>query len=159
MLRSALLTFPKLGLLSIACCTLFAAQAYADVYKYKDEKGNVLYTDKPQYLPAERLSIKTDNTNIVDLDQRNEDEAAAQAQRDATRKDAKDSAADKKKSKQSVSEGKADSCNKAREDYRQRMAAQRVYEEGPKGERRYLTDKELEASRASAKQAMDALCN
>ena len=156
MLRSVSLISIQIAL--CACCALFAVNASADVYKYKDEKGNVLYTDKPQYLPAERLSIKTESSNIVDLDKK-DDDTADQADRDAARKQTQESAAEKKKANQSMAAGKAEACNKAREDYRQRMAAQRVYEEGAKGERRYLTDKELEASRASAKQAMDALCN
>jgi hypothetical protein len=147
------------ALVSFACGVLLAATAYADVYKYKDEKGNVLYTDKPQYLPAEKLSIKSDSTNIVDLDERREEENAAQANGDAARKEAKDSAADKKKAKESNAAGKAEACNQARKDYLTRMNAQRLYEEGPKGERRFLSEKELEASRTAAKQAMDALCN
>ena len=156
MSRSVLSRLVTIGL-SLSCA-LFAAAAVADVYKYKDEKGNVLYTDKPQFLPAERISVKTDNSNIVDLNEHDE-EQNSQAQRDAARKDAKESATEKKKAKESMAAGKAEACNKAREDYRARMSAQRLYEESPKGERRYLTDKELEASRASAKQAMDALCN
>jgi len=139
----------------MGCMLLAAGSVRADVYKYKDEKGHVLYTDKPQFLPAERLSIKSDNTNIVDLDQRNEEESATQTDRDAARRETTTNAADKKKAK----EGKAELCNKARESYMTRMNAQRLYEEGPKGEKRFLTEKELEASRASAKQAMDALCN
>src|SRR5712671_5911002 len=97
MLRSVRL---RVSIVGFVGCMFIAAVAHADVYKYKDEKGNVLYTDKPQYLPAERLSIKSDNKNIVDLDQRNEEENAVQADREATRKDSKDSSADRKKSKE-----------------------------------------------------------
>jgi hypothetical protein len=147
MLRSVLLSF--------AACVLLAGATYADVYKYTDEKGKVLYTDKPQFLPAEKLSIKSDSTNIVDLDERNDEETATQTTRDTARKETAENAADKKK----VKEGKAEACAQARKDYLARMNAQRLYEEGSKGERRYLTDKELESSRATAKQAMDALCN
>jgi hypothetical protein len=135
------------------------AAAHADVYKYKDDKGNVLYTDKPMFLPAERLSIKTESSNIVDLDKRNEEERTNQAEQDATRKQANESAADKKKAKQTDAAGKAEICNKARKDYADRMSAQRIYEEQPNGEKRFLTEKELASARSSAKQAMDALCN
>ncbi len=155
MLRSALLT---IGFSSLIC-SVFLTSANADVYKYTDEKGNVLYTDKPMFLPAERLNIKTESSNIVDINARNAEESAAQSDRDAVRKATKESAADKGKAKESNAEGKAEACNKARTDYLARMNAQRLYEEQPNGERRYLSAKELDATRATAKQAMDALCN
>jgi hypothetical protein len=40
-----------------------------------------------------------------------------------------------------------------------RMNAQRLFEEQKNGERRYLTDKELDAARSAAKQVMDTFCN
>jgi hypothetical protein len=154
MSRSVWLSVPKL--MFCICCALLAYGAQADVYKYKDEKGNVLYTDKPQFLPAERLSIKSENSNIVDLDKHDEDAAPPT---DTSSKQPKESAAERKKASQSMAAGKAEACNKAREDFRQRMSAQRLYEEDGKGNRRYLTEKELDASRSAAKQAMEALCN
>ena len=36
--------------------------------------------------------------------------------------------------------------------------AQRLYEQGSDGQRRYLTDAELAAARASAKASMDVMC-
>jgi hypothetical protein len=134
---------------------MLVAVAYADVYKYKDEKGNVLYTDKPMFLPAERISIKTETSNIVDLDESNSNAA----QPEAGNKSSSESAADKKKNKQAESAGKAEMCAKARKDYLDRMSAQRLYEDAGNGQKRFLTEKELTAARTSAKQAMDALCN
>jgi hypothetical protein len=40
-----------------------------------------------------------------------------------------------------------------------RMNAQRLYEEQANGERRYLSEKELDAARSTSKQLMDAMCN
>jgi hypothetical protein len=151
MFRSARFALLTSSVLSIACGVL-SATAHADVYKYKDEKGNVAYTDKPMFLPAERISIKTENSNIVDLDDRDES-AAPERKPDAP------TTSDKKKSTQSETAGKAELCNKARQDYLARMNAQRLYEDQPNGEKRYLSQKELEAARASAKQAMDTICN
>src|SRR4051794_12202384 len=96
MSRSVSLSLPKLIL--CAGCALLAYGAHADVYKYKDENGTVLYTDKPQFLPAERLSIKSENSNIVDLDKRDED-AAPPA--DTSAKQPKESATERKKANQS----------------------------------------------------------
>ncbi len=157
MFRSVRSAWLNLSAIGFACALLTAA--HADVYKYKDEKGNVLYTDKPMFLPAERMSIKTETaSNIVDLDERNQAEQAAQAERDATRKTTGASATDKKKGKEGDAAGKEETCNKARQDYLSRMNAQRMYEEQPNGEKRSLSEKELQSARAAAKQAMDALC-
>jgi hypothetical protein len=147
MLRSALLSS---ALSCLTCCALFTA-AHADVYKYKDDKGNVLYTDKPMFLPAERMSIKTTTSDVVNLDETKEE-----APRPATPANKPQQTAAEKKTN---AEGKAEACNKARQDYLARMSAQRLYEEQPNGEKRFLSEKELESARSSAKQAMDALCN
>lgn len=60
MLRTALLTT-----LTLAACGLAAQAVHADVYKYTDENGNVQYTDKPRTLPAERLDVRTQKTDLV----------------------------------------------------------------------------------------------
>jgi hypothetical protein len=38
------------------------------------------------------------------------------------------------------------------------MNSQRLFEQGPDGQRRYLSDAELTAARASAKASMDVMC-
>ena len=134
---------------------LLASAASADVYKYKDEKGNIQYTDRPLSLPAERLNIQLQRTDVVQLEDRTNEDANATAEREKARQQASKAKADKVAN----TEGKAEACNKARQDYLGRMNAQRLYEDQPDGKRRYLTDTELEASRVSAKTAMDALCN
>ena len=138
---------------------LLASAASADVYKYTDEKGNVQYTDRPAKLPAERLNIQSQRTDVVELDERTNDDASSVADRDKARQQADKAKTEKKKSAEANTEGKAEACNKARQDYLNRMNAQRLYEDLPNGERRYLTDAELDSSRSSAKTAMDALCN
>ena len=142
----------KLGFFSLICCL---TAAHADVYKYKDEKGNVLYTDKPMFLPAERISIKTENSNIVDLNKQEEQQPAQNTP--TAQRPANNSAASK--NREANSADKAEACKKARENYMARMNAQRLYEEQADGERRYLTDKELDSARATAKQMMDTLCS
>ena len=39
------------------------------------------------------------------------------------------------------------------------MNAIRVYEEGPDGQRRYLSSEEIDTTRANARKAMDEFCN
>jgi hypothetical protein len=53
---------------------------------------------------------------------------------------------------------KAERCTKARERYDSYMNSQRLYQAGDNGERRYLSDAELDAARNSAKVSMEELC-
>ncbi|WP_161829534.1 DUF4124 domain-containing protein [Steroidobacter agaridevorans] len=148
MLRSVLL-------LTLAAASLAAGAAHADVYKYKDEKGNIQYTDKPPSLPAERLNVQSQRTDIVAAQERSQ--AAIKANTSAPPA-AGNSPAEQKAAAAASAQDKADRCIKARERYDQYMNSQRLYEEGKDGERRYLTDAELDAARASAKASMDVLC-
>ena len=69
---------------ALTASVLLSVQAQADVYKYTDEKGNIYYTDKPATLPAERLDVQSQKTDVVALQARQAEEqqrmnAAAQA--------------------------------------------------------------------------------
>lgn len=143
---------------ALSASMLLAAQAHADVYKYTDEKGNVHYTDKPSTLPAERLNIQSQRTDLVALQARQQEEleranAASQARQQTAAQKAED-----RKTASAMAADKAEQCKKARERYDSYMNSQRLYEALPNGERRYLTDAELDAARASAKASMDVLC-
>jgi hypothetical protein len=147
------------ALLSVAlsASVLLAAQAHADVYRYTDEKGNVYYTDKPATLPAERVNVQSRKTDVVALQARQEEEQQ-RANAQQARRDAAAQKAEERKAAEALAADKAERCKKARERYDQYMSSQRLYEALPNGERRYLTDAELEAARASAKASMDVLC-
>jgi hypothetical protein len=154
MLRTAIF---RTGVAALVLAGLVGVSAQADVYRYKDDKGNVQYTDRPQTLPAERISVQSSRTDTVDIERPPTDTApptsTARPAAPAT------SAADQRKAQQTDAAGKAEACNKARQDFLNRMNAPRLYEEDAKGERRYLDDKQTDAARAAAKQAMDTLCN
>lgn len=144
--------------LTLTTATLAAGTAAADVYKYKDEKGNIQYTDKPPQLPAERLNVKSQRTDIVAVQERQAAEQKQQAAANEQREQARTQAADQKEAAQFTAKDKAERCAKARERYDTYMNSQRLYEKGADGERRYLSDAELDAARASAKASMDVLC-
>jgi hypothetical protein len=147
--------FRSLLLLTLAAAPLAAGTALADVYKYTDAKGNVQYTDKPPLLPAERLNVQSNRTDVV----------AAQARAQADIRAATtpppspgNSPADQKAAQELTAKDKAERCIKARERYDRYMTSQKLYEQDKNGERRYLDSAELDAARASAKASMDALC-
>ncbi|MDY6944390.1 MAG: DUF4124 domain-containing protein [Pseudomonadota bacterium] len=146
--------FRSLLLLTLAAASLAAGTAVADVYKYKDEKGNIQYTDKPPLLPAERLNVQSQRTDVVAAQDRPQSSQPAANARPA----AGNSRAEQNEANELSAKDKAERCIKARERYDRYMNSQKLYEQDDKGERRYLDSAELDAARASAKASMDALC-
>jgi hypothetical protein len=138
---------------TLAACTLFCAFAHADVYRFTDDKGQVQYTDKPQLLPAERLQVQSQRTDVVGIQERSD---AANANKGALNKAA--SQAEAKQASEVNAKDKAERCVKARERYDQYMNSQRLYKTLPGGEREYLTDAELDSARAAAKTSMEEFC-
>ena len=64
---------------SLAAVLSMHVAVAADVYKYTDEKGNVQYTDKPLKLPAERLNVQSQRTDVVAMEERKPEESNAAA--------------------------------------------------------------------------------
>lgn len=145
--------FRSLLLLILTTVALAAGTAAAaDVYKYKDEKGNIQYTDKPPSLPAERLNVQSQRTDVV----------AAQTRQQPEQKpfspQSRNQPADQREAAAMNAKDKAERCAKARERYDKYMNSQKLYEQDNNGERRYLTAEELDAARAAAKASMDVMC-
>ena len=131
-----------------------------DVYKYVDERGTTLYTDKP--IPGAVL-VSTGAQRPPEVTQRNN--AAAQAattsqlnasnQRIAENKDNQRLAANVAKDLEAT---RAERCKKARESYQMSISMVRMYRTGPNGEREYLSDAELAQQRMDSAKAVDAIC-
>lgn len=144
-----------LALLGLLATTAGAA----DVFRTVDESGRPIYTDKPAMLPAERMKIASGSTDKVAVQQRSAEELqrmnaagdaalASQRQAQAVQKSAELSAEDKGKR-----------CTEARGRYEQYMISQALYQTDPdSGERRYLTDTEIDAAREHAKKLVDEFC-
>lgn len=150
--------FKSLLLLTLTTATLAAGTAAADVYKYTDEKGNTQYTDKPPQLPAERLNVKSQRTDVVAVQERQQAEQKQATAASQQQQQARAQSADQKEANEFSAKDKAERCAKSRERYDKYMNSQKLYEQGADGERRYLSAEELDAARASAKASMDVLC-
>jgi hypothetical protein len=144
--------------LTLTAAVLAAAQSHADVYKYKDDKGNVLYTDKPATLPAERINVQSQKTDVVAMQARQDAEMKRLQEENRARQQSANEKADQQQASQLTAKDKAEKCTQARDRYDKYMNSQKLYEQDAKGERRYLTSEELDAARASAKASMDVLC-
>jgi hypothetical protein len=144
--------------LTAAAATLAGGPVAADVYKFKDDQGNVLYTDKPSTLPAERLNIQSQKTDVVAVQTRAQEEMKRLQDADKASQQAAGENKDQQQAAQLTATQKAEQCTKAKQRYDSYINSQRLYEQTPDGQRRYLSDAELTAARISAKASMDVMC-
>jgi tRNA A37 threonylcarbamoyladenosine modification protein TsaB len=137
----------------IAVCTLLAWSAAAsDVYVVTDSKGNRVYTDRPEQLPAEKVIVRASPA----------DTAAAQRATNtpgtAPPSTSRSAAGNATQAEQLTADDLAKRCADARRRYEVAMNSSRLYEQAPNGERRYLAPEEINAARINAKQTMDTFC-
>jgi Domain of unknown function (DUF4124) len=148
---------PILTLLT-ALLVIGSAQAN-EVYKAKDAKGNIVYTDRPEVLPAEKLNVKTQQTDTVEAKKRYDEEMQNYSSSSSASSSTSESSTERAKAADLTADDKAKRCKEARDRYDQYMTARRLYESGAtEGERRYLNDAEIDAARANAKKMMDEYC-
>ena len=147
--------------LTLLIALVAAAGAHAsEVYRTTDAKGQPVYTDKPATLPAQRLDVKTSTTDVVEAQKRYDEQMKRYSETDKTQSEVAAKAAEAQKAKELSAEDRAKRCQDARQRYESYMNAHRLYEPGAtEGERRYLTDAELDAARANAKRTMDEFCS
>jgi hypothetical protein len=144
---------------TLAAMLLFAGGAQAgDVYVTRDAKGNPVYTDTPQTVPAEKLGIRSASTDPAEVQKRYAQDMQQYAEGDQAYTKAAAQQADDRKAKTLTAEDRAKRCTDARQRYQAYMDAQRLYESGPNDQRRYLTSDEIDAARANAKQVMNEFC-
>lgn len=139
----------------VALATAVTAQA-SEVFVTRDAQGRPTYTDRPASLPAQKVDIATQKTNIVDAPQTQTKPFATdeKAQAEAARK-----AAESRQAAEVTAADKAKRCQEARTQYQNLMNARRIYEDDGKGGRRYLDSTEIDSSRADAKKLMDDFCS
>jgi len=134
------------------------AQA-GDVYKYVDERGTTLYTDKP--IPGAVL-VSTGSQRPPEVAQRNyaATQAATNSQLNASNQriaEAKDNSRVASNVAKDLEASRAERCKKARENYQFTITSLRLYREKD-GQRIYLSEEELAQQRMDAAKAVDAIC-
>jgi predicted HNH restriction endonuclease len=148
---------PTLTLL-VAMLVAGGAQA-SDVYKTTDPKGQPVYTDRPATLPAQRVDVRTQSTDEVEVQQRYDEQMKSYAEADKARAAKATDAADATKAADLSATAKARRCEEARQRYESYMNARRLYEPGAdESERRYLSDAEIDAAREKAMKVMNEFC-
>jgi hypothetical protein len=149
-------------IVGVFTCTLILgelAQA-GDVYKYVDEHGTTLYTDKP--IPGAVL-VRTGSPRPPDVAARSyaATQAATNSQLAASNQHIADAQNDSRVAAnvaKDLEASRAERCKKAREIYTTSINSQRLYRQTPDGKRQYLTDAELAQQRLDAAKSVDAIC-
>ena len=146
---------------AITCVLGFTHLASAgDVYKYVDERGVTMYTDKP--FPG-AVKVSSGYQRPPDVAARNQ--AAAQAatasQLAASNQRIADSQTNQRLAStvaKDLEATRSERCKKAREAYDISISARRLHRDLPDGTRVYLSDDELAKQRLDAAKTVDAIC-
>jgi hypothetical protein len=142
----------------IAGLTCVTANA-GDVYRYVDERGNTMYTDKP--IPgAERVTSVAPKPPEAAARAYSQQQAATTGQLGASNQRI---AATQENQRVATTVAKdleatrADRCKKARDHYQNTIQSQRLYRE-KEGQREYLSDAEIAQARMDAARSVETIC-
>ena len=147
--------------LAIACfaALLCTSAPAAEVFMTRDAQGRPVYTDRPESLPAAKVNVATQQTDVVEAQARSQQDTARAQQADKAAAEAARKSADTRQAAELSAADKAKRCQDARQRYQEVMNARRIYEPGSTPEeRRYLDSAEIDATRADAKKVMDEFC-
>lgn len=148
-------------ILALVAAVITCAVAHAgDVYKYVDERGMTMYTDKP--IPgAVRVSTGTQRPPEVAARSYAQQQSSQNSQLTASNDriaNAKNDSRVAATVAKDLEATRADRCKKARADYQQTINSRRMYRAGPDGTRTYLSDAELAASRVESAKQVESIC-
>jgi hypothetical protein len=148
-------------IIAVLAGVLASAVAQAgDIYKYVDESGKTLYTDKP--IPGAVL-VATGTQRPPEAAQRSfaAQQAATNNQLAASNERISQNQSDARIAAQVAKDLEAtriDRCKKARAAYDSAINSRRLYTEAPDGKRTYLTDDEIVKTRIDAAKAVESIC-
>jgi hypothetical protein len=136
--------------------TLLAAPAVAnDVYRTVDERGVVVYSDRPLSERSEPVRVEAstpDRAQAAQPDEPAADEQASRSQREADQATLAAARAEQV-------EIRAAACREARTALEVYETSPRLYETLPDGGRRFLSDEEVVQARVQARQAVADFCD
>ncbi len=129
------------------------------VYRWVDKDGTPHYQDRPpEGGEATELSLRyraTDPEAIAAARKSKDELASAAALREQQQGE---EAAGEEADKQKVVKERNEGCAKAKERQQRYETAQRLYKPGPDGQRKYLSDPELDAARVAARNDVAEWC-
>jgi hypothetical protein len=147
-------------LVVIAGVLLSAAAQAGDVYKYVDDRGNTLYTDKP--IPG-AVRVATGSQRPPEAAQ--QAYATQQAASNRTLTDSNQRIADAQSDQRlaatvakDLEATRAARCKQARASYQTSINTRRMYNQDKDGKRTYLSDAEISQQRVEAAKQVESIC-
>ncbi len=129
----------------------------SEIYKWTDAEGNLHYGDIPAGMQSERLSIKSKSTNSARV------QATTQARLDASVKQreqaAKLPAGPTPEELRAEAAQRAEQCTAHRAQLQKFLTSRRIYREDENGERVYMDEAEMQATRERAENQVEEYCN
>ncbi len=128
-----------------------------DIVKWTDEDGNVHFGDRPLGEEPEKVAIRSRPTNPARV------QASVQSRSDAAAKAAEEEAAatpqgPSPEELQAQADARAEKCSKYREQLQRFVRSRRLYREDENGERVYLDEDEMAATRERAENQVQDYC-
>lgn len=134
-----------------------SAALAGDIYKWVDDDGNVHYGDKPAGTQPERLAIDSRPTDPARIAAQTQ--ARAEARTQAREEEAAAAAAGPSEEElQAEAQKRREACEKSRANMQRMVTARRLYREDESGERVYLDEAEMQASRQRVEDEISEFC-
>lgn len=136
---------------------LTGAAAASDIYRWVDADGNVHYGDKPVGAQSERLAIESKPTDQA----RVAAQAQARVEARAQKREAEAAAAaagPSEEEQQAQAEERRKACEQSRANMQRMVTSRRLYREGENGEREYLNEAEMQATRQRVEKEINEYC-
>lgn len=128
-----------------------------EIYKWTDAEGNLHYGDIPVGMQSERLSITSKPTNNASV------QATTQARVDASAKQreaaAKLPAGPTPAELRAQANERAEQCTAHRAQLQKFLTSRRIYRADENGERVYMDEAEMQATRERAENQVEEYCN
>ena len=135
---------------------LVAGGAHAsEVFKTTDSKGQPVYTDRPATLPAEKLDVRTQTTDKVEVQQRYDEQMKDLPRRTRRRPPTTRTPPTRQQASELSATAKVKRCEEARQRYESYMNARRLYEQGASEDGTTLSDGRRDRRRARKSPAGD----
>ena len=140
-----------------ATLALSGAAIAGDIYKWVDEDGNVHYGDKPAGAQSERMAIQSRPTDPARV------AAQTQARMEARAKEREEAAAaaaagPSEEELQAQAEERRQACEQSRANLQRMVQSRRLYREDDNGEREYLNEAEMQATRQRVENEINEFC-
>lgn len=128
-----------------------------EIYKWTDADGNVHYGDRPVGGQSERLDIKSKPTNNASV------QATTLARVDARAQEREEAAnlpaGPSPEELRAEAEQRAEQCTASKAQLQKFLTSRRIYREDENGERVYMDEAEMQATRERAENQVEEYCN